>query len=72
MWYVYGKNIISIDIKVINRVGEIVFSSYDINKGWDGIYQGKKESINAYKYLISVTYADRSQRFYEGIVNLFR
>jgi gliding motility-associated-like protein len=72
VWYVYGKNIISIDIKVINRVGEIVFSSYDINKGWDGTYQGKKESINAYKYLISVTYAGRSQRFYEGIVNLFR
>ena len=72
VWFVYGKNIISIDIKVINRVGEIVFASYDINKGWDGSYNGKKEGTNAYKYLISATYADKSQRFYEGALNLFR
>lgn len=72
VWFVYGKNIIGCDIQVYNRVGEIVFSSADIQKGWDGTYQGKKETTNSYKYQIKVTYADRSQRFYEGSLNLFR
>jgi len=72
VWHVYGKNILALDLKVINRVGEIVWASDDILKGWDGIYRGKKESSNSYKYLINITYADRSQRFYEGTLNLFR
>lgn len=72
VWYVYGKNIIGCDIQVYNRVGEIVYSSKDIQKGWDGNYLGKKETTNSYKYQIKVTYADRSQRFYEGSLNLFR
>jgi gliding motility-associated-like protein len=72
IWYVFGKNIIGCDIKVFNRVGELVYSSSDIQKGWDGNYLGKKETTNTYKYQIKVTYADWSQRFYEGSLNLFR
>ena len=60
------------DIQVYNRVGEIVYSSTDILKGWDGTYLGQKETTNSYKYQIKVIYADRSQRFYEGSLSLFR
>ena len=72
VWQVYGKNIMACDIQVYNRVGEIVYSSTDILKGWDGTYLGQKETTNSYKYQIKVIYADRSQRFYEGSLSLFR
>jgi gliding motility-associated-like protein len=72
IWYVHGKNIIGFDAKIYNRVGELVYTSNDIHKGWDGTYKGIKETSNTYKYLIKVTYTDKSQRSYEGSLNLFR
>ena len=39
------------DFKIINRWGETVFQSYDINQGWDGTYLGKDQEIGAYIYI---------------------
>jgi gliding motility-associated-like protein len=72
IWLVYGKNIIGYEVFVFNRVGEAIYTSKDILKGWDGNYKGKKEATNTYKYQIKATYADRSERFYEGSLYLFR
>lgn len=71
-WQVFGKNIQSINIKLVNKVGELIFHTTDINKSWDGLYQGKKESINTYRYIIIATYIDGSIKKYEGMINLIR
>lgn len=72
IWYIHGKNVIGFEVHVYNRVGELVYSSSDINKGWDGTYRGTKENTNTYKYIVKVNYTDKSQRLYEGSLNLFR
>lgn len=72
VWYVYGKHIKNIDIKLINRVGELIFQSNDMLKGWDGNYHNKKEQTGTYQYIIKATYADGSEKNYEGSLNLFR
>jgi gliding motility-associated-like protein len=71
-WLVYGKNIKAIDIKLFNKVGELLFYSTDILKGWDGTYKGKQEYINSYRYIINAKYIDGTIKKYDGIVNLIR
>lgn len=71
-WYVYGKNVKSIDIKILNNVGELVFNSMDINKGWDGTFHGVIMPINSYRYIIVTSYLDGTNKKYDGILNLIR
>lgn len=72
VWYVYGKNILSFQAKIFNRVGEMLYFSQDISKGWDGTYRNKKEPSNTYQYLVHIIYTDLSERRYEGSLQLFR
>jgi len=72
IWYVYGKNVKTIDIKLINRVGELVFFSNDIQKGWDGLYKNKMENASPYRYLVEATYLDGTKKLYEGYLHLIR
>jgi gliding motility-associated-like protein len=39
--------------RIFNRWGELVFETNDLNKGWDGTYNGKMQPIGAYVYDIS-------------------
>lgn len=43
----------SIDIKVFNRWGEMVYHSTDPNEAWDGMYQGKSVPSGLYSYVIT-------------------
>ena len=46
--YVRGENISSIDFKVFNRWGELIFQSHELYKGWDGTYQGRPCNTGIY------------------------
>jgi gliding motility-associated-like protein len=46
------KNIMNFDLKIFNRWGEIVFSTNDINQGWDGNINGHPQNIDTYKYSV--------------------
>jgi gliding motility-associated-like protein len=46
------KNITNFDLKIFNRWGEIVFSTNDINNGWDGNVNGHAQNIDTYIYLV--------------------
>jgi gliding motility-associated-like protein len=48
-----SKNISVFDLKIFNRWGEIVFSTNDVNEGWDGNVNGHPQNIDTYKYVIS-------------------
>ena len=39
--------------RIFNRYGEMVFSTTDISKGWDGTYKGQMPLNGAYVYEIS-------------------
>jgi gliding motility-associated-like protein len=57
---------------IYNRLGEVIFESFDINEGWDGNYKnGNKATPQVYVFMVSYYSGDR---FYEknGTVTLLR
>jgi gliding motility-associated-like protein len=46
------KNITNFELKVFNRWGEIVFSTNDVNKGWDGNVNGHAQNTDTFVYLV--------------------
>jgi len=39
------------DFRIMNRWGETIFLSQDVNQGWDGTYLGKDQEIGSYVYI---------------------
>ena len=48
-----ANNITLNDLQIFNRWGQIIFETSDINKGWDGVFQGQKCAIGNYVYWLS-------------------
>jgi gliding motility-associated-like protein len=46
------KNIKNFDLKIFNRWGEIVFSTNDVNNGWDGTVNSHAQNIDTYVYKV--------------------
>lgn len=58
--------------RIFNRWGEVVFETKDINKGWNGQYNGKPQPVGAYVYVIDAV-TSTGRRFYkQGNITLFR
>lgn len=58
--------------KIFNRWGQVVFETTDIEKGWDGTFNGKAQPLGVYVYLISAV-TDLGKPFTkEGNVTLVR
>ncbi len=57
---------------IFNRWGEMIFETYDINKGWDGYYKGKLCQQDAYVWKIEATFFDGREKSLTGDVTLLR
>jgi gliding motility-associated-like protein len=69
---VHLGNIILKDFSIYNRWGVKVFQSNDINKGWDGKYNGELQPMGVYVYTIeATTYSGKKVTKY-GNVTLIR
>ncbi|MCG2617058.1 gliding motility-associated C-terminal domain-containing protein [Terrimonas sp. NA20] len=68
----YGSSIKSIEMRVFNQWGELVYQTTDVNKGWDGIYKGKAQPVGVYPYGVKVTFLDNTTVTKRGTVNLVR
>ncbi|MBN2893285.1 MAG: PKD domain-containing protein [Bacteroidales bacterium] len=55
---------------IYNRLGELVFTSNDINTGWDGTYKGKPQPVETYRYDASVMSYDGNIRTKSGTIKL--
>jgi gliding motility-associated-like protein len=60
------------EFRVFNRWGQEVFSTTDINGGWDGTWKGQPQDMGVYNYLIRVGYPDGYTETYKGDVTLVR
>ncbi|MBP9884156.1 MAG: gliding motility-associated C-terminal domain-containing protein, partial [Chitinophagales bacterium] len=69
---VHSLNVATFDCKVFNRWGQLVFYTSDVDEGWDGNFNGKKEQSGAYVYLVNVTYLDGKSDSRKGNVTLIR
>lgn len=70
--YVRGAGIEEVDLKIYNRWGEAIFETTDLNTGWDGTYNGKEQPVEAYGYVLNVTFIDGTTFYKKGNVTLLR
>ncbi len=70
--YVRGAAVATLDFKVYNRWGQLVFETTNINKGWDGIYKGKPQEMEAYGWTLSASFIDGTVVNKAGNVTLMR
>ncbi|MCX6180849.1 MAG: PKD domain-containing protein [Bacteroidetes bacterium] len=55
IFYAYTYNIIEFKMYIFDRWGELLFTSYDVNQGWNGLYQGNLVQIDTYVYKAYLT-----------------
>jgi gliding motility-associated-like protein len=50
-----GESVTNFHMRVFNRFGQILFESKQVQKGWDGRYDGVKQDVGAYIYYVIYT-----------------
>jgi gliding motility-associated-like protein len=74
----FSSHIASYQIRIYNRWGEMVYESTDLtalndmNKGWDGTYQGKPQSVGTFVYYLTATDNFNNQITKKGNITLLR
>lgn len=58
--------------RVYNRWGELVFSTSDIDKGWNGQYKGKPQPLGVYVYVLDAATSTGKKIFKQGNITLIR
>ena len=70
---VLGGNFETVDFKVYNNWGEVIYETTDpTSKGWDGKYKDKEQPIGVYVYVAKVTTYDGEEHVLSGDVSLIR
>jgi gliding motility-associated-like protein len=69
---VIGQFVSAFRMKIFNRWGELVFTSNNINQGWDGNYRGKAQPEGTYAFVCELTDEDGGNYTREGSVVLLR
>jgi gliding motility-associated-like protein len=69
---VRGYGVKEMMFKIYNRFGELVFSSTTLDGKWDGTYKGKQQEMDAFAYVLVVTFTDNSNITKKGNITLIR
>jgi gliding motility-associated-like protein len=69
---VYNNYLKSVTMKVFNQWGELIFTSTDPGKGWDGTSKGKLQPTGVYVYVVNVVLLDGTAVNRKGSINLIR
>jgi gliding motility-associated-like protein len=72
VFYGYGTFIKEYDLTILNRWGQMLFRSLDVNQGWDGFYQGNKAQEDVYVYKVNIIDINGEKHEFIGKVTLFR
>lgn len=70
--YVRGQNLESINLKIFDRWGELVFESTDQGEGWDGTFRDKPLDPDVYVYHLRVICFDQQENLIKGNITLLR
>jgi len=70
--YVRGFSIQTLDFKIFNRWGELVFETQNQDVGWDGTYKGKPHEMDAFAFILNITFFDGSTMSKKGNITLLR
>jgi gliding motility-associated-like protein len=69
---VQGFGIGSLDWKIYNRWGELVFKTTDRKQGWDGTYKGVLQPMDVYTYTLDVIFTDGKKYRKTGDISLLK
>jgi gliding motility-associated-like protein len=70
--FVKGSGIDTLDLKIFNRYGELVFETNDITKGWDGTSFGEKQEEEVYIFYLKAICFDGLITEKKGNITLLR
>jgi gliding motility-associated-like protein len=66
-------NILSLEtFEIYNRWGEMVFSTSDINAGWDGTFNGREQPLSVYSWIVKARDYEGNDVVKTGNVTLLR
>jgi len=71
----FNENLISFNMQIYNRWGEMLYNSSNSNRGWNGLFQGKYCQQGVYMYVISYTIEEEGKMIKgvtKGTLNLLR
>lgn len=72
VFLIYGEAIKTIDLKVFNRWGELIFKTENQFQGWDGTYKGEMQNPGVYVYDAKITFLDDKTNQRAGSITLIR
>lgn len=62
-----------VDFRIFNRWGQLVYeNTNNVNKGWDGTYNGEPQDMGVYFYVITIARPGKVNVTYKGEVTLIR
>lgn len=70
--YVYGNFITSMQLRIFNQWGELIFVSTDKNIGWNGAYKNRIQPVGVYVYTLVAVLSDGTTVKKQGSINLIR
>jgi gliding motility-associated-like protein len=72
LFNVYGQYIVNFEMNIFNRWGELMFSTTDLEQGWNGDFKGNPMPEGTYTFVVGIT--DRAGRAFKksGSVLLLR
>lgn len=70
--FVYGNDVLSMELKIFNRWDELIFESTDQNIGWDGYYKGVIQPEGVYLYDVTIYSVDQAAVYHKGSITLLR
>ncbi len=72
VFQIYGQGIKTIDLKIFNRWGELVYQSNNQFEGWDGTYKGQLQLPQVFTYAVKIVFLDDKKTNKKGTVTLVR
>ena len=72
VYKILGTGINAFNIKIFDRWGKMIYTSSDMNAGWDGKYEGRKVQQGVYTYSVYYKDALKKEHIVYGILTLYR
>ncbi len=69
---VEGFGIGTLNWKIYNRWGQVVFATSNRNQGWDGTFKGALQAMDVYTYTLDVEFTDGQKLRKTGDISLLR
>ena len=70
--HVHSESIQSMRFVIYDQWGELIYTSTNIQNGWDGTYKGTKEPVGVYVYYLDAIMIDGQKVTKKGTITLLR